>query len=276
MKRVTPEEWAPYHRRVLYALSILGQSINGARTHSAGLEYTSLMSSFLMHNVSAARSLLTLYESSGVEWFPVTVGYLITRSLFEIDVTAHYITLQPQERARQYILFEHVLNKKAMDVCDKYRRSGNSSWREATEIEWREKWAGREQEINDKYAEVLPRFIRHGKKDQLFPSWSGKSIRQLSVDVAHEEAYDTFYSELSSFTHGDVLMANRFLRLRPTGPAWTQRANWHDVGQVFHDASSFLTCFLKLFGSEFGVWSATAVEACWDADKAEPGGQVSA
>ena len=261
MRGLTPEEWAPYHRQVLHTLSTLGQSIKGVQSHPAGLEYTSVMSSFLMQNVSVARSLLALYESSGIEWFPVPVGYLIARSSFEIDITAHYITQQPQERARQYILYEHVLNKKAMDICDKHRQGGNPSWHEAAEIEWREKWAGREQEI-----------IRHGKKGQLFSSWSGKSIREIAGAVDHEEAYESFYSDLSSFAHGDVLMANQFLRLQPTGVTWTQRADWYDVGQVFHDASSFLTCFLKLFGSQFGAWSATTVDACWDVDEAKPGG----
>ena len=89
------------------------------------------MSSFLMHSVSGARSLLALYETAGVEWFPVTVGYGIARTMFEVDVTAHYIAQSPQERASLYILFEHVLNKKAMDACDKHRKSEDSSWREA-------------------------------------------------------------------------------------------------------------------------------------------------
>lgn len=230
------------------------------------------MSSFLMQNVSVARSLLALYESSGIEWFPVPVGYLIARSSFEIDITAHYITQQPQERAHQYILYEHVLNKKAMDICDKHRLGDNPSWHEAAEIEWREKWAGRDQEINAKFAEVAPQFIRQGKKGQLSSSWSGKSIRELAGAVDHEEAYESFYSDLSSFAHGDVRMANKFLRLQPTGLAWTQRAKRYDVGQVFHDASSFLTCFLKLFGSQFGAWSATVVDACWEVGEAKPGG----
>lgn len=267
MRGVTQENWVPYHRRVLYALSNLGQSIKGVHTHPAGLEYTSLMSSFLMHSVSGARALLALYESSGIEWFPVTVGYGIARSMFEADVTAHYITLSPQERARQYILFEHVLNKQAMDVCDKHRKSGDPSWREAMEIEWHAKWMEREQEINDKFAEVAPLFTSGGKRARLFHNWSGKSIYQLAVDVHHEEAYEIFYSQLSSFAHGDVHMANRFLRLQPDALYWTQRANSQDVGEVLHGASSFLTCFLKLFGLQFGVWSIAAIDACWDAER---------
>lgn len=267
MRGLTFEEWPSYHRQVLYALSTLAQNIKGIRTHSAGLEYTSLMSSFLMHNVSGARSLLALYESSGVEWFPVTVGYVIARSMFEVDVTAHYISRSPLERAHQYILFEHVLNNKAMIACNKHRRSADASWREAMDIEWREKWEDREQEVKDKFAEVAPLFTitSGGRKGQTFDNWSGMSIRKLAREVGHEEAYDNFYSELSSFTHADVRMANRFLRLRPDGPSWTQRANGRDVGEVLHYAASFLTCYLKQFGLQFDVLDSAAVEACWDA-----------
>ncbi len=268
MRGLTLEEYAPYHRQVLHALATLAQSVKGDRTHSAGLEYTSLMSSFLMHNVSSARSLLALYEASGVEWFPVSAGYIITRTMFEVDVTAHYISQLPQERARQYILYEHVLNKQAMDVCNKHRKSVNPSWQESMEIEWQAKWANREHEVKEKFAEYKPLFtFSNGKrKGLLFQNWSGRSIRQLAVDAAHEEAYDYFYSDLSSFTHADVRLANLSICLRPDGISWTQRANERDVGEVFHYASSFLTCYLKHFGSQFGVLDAVTVDACWDVE----------
>jgi hypothetical protein len=261
MRFLYEEEWAPYHQQVLCALSTFSQKTTGIRTHSAGLEYTSLMSCFLMHNVAATRSLLDLYKSSGVEWFPVTVGYVIARSMFEVDVTAHYISQKPQERARLYILFEHVLNKRAMDACKKHRTSDNPSWRETMEIKWRAGWEEREQDIKKKYAEVAPLFTR--KKGGLFSNWHGKSLRDLAVEVDHEEAYDSFYSDLSSFTHADVRMANRYLRIHTDHYSWTQRANLYDVGKVLHDAASFLTCYLKLFGSQFGLWDETSVDACW-------------
>lgn len=266
MKGVTLEEYAPYHRHVLNSLSMLAQSIKGVRTHSAGLEYTSLMSSFLMHNVSGARSLLALYESSGVEWFPVSVGYGIARTMFEVDVTAHYISQSPQERASQYILFEHILNKQAMDVCNLHRKSGDPTWREAMEVEWQTKWGRREQKINEKFAEFAPLFTSSRRNGRLFHNWSGKSIRELAVEVKHLEAYDYFYSGLSSFIHADVRLANHSLCIRHDGLSWSQRANEYDVGEVLHNASSFLMCYLKHYGSQFGVLDAAAVDACWGAE----------
>lgn len=266
MRGLTLEEYAPYHRQVLHTLSMLAQSIKGVRTHSAGPEYTSLMSSFLMHNVSGARSLLALYESSGVEWFPVSVGYGIARTMFEVDVTAHYISQSPQERACQYILFEHILNKQKMDVCNKHRKSTDPLWREAMEVEWQAKWLEREQEVNEKFAEFAPLFTSRGKKTRLFQNWSGKKISDLASEVGHKEAYDTFYKDLSSYTHVDVNAVNRYLHLSPDGLSWTQRANEYDVGEILHDAASFLTCYLRHFGSQFSVLDAASVDSCWDAE----------
>ena len=91
-------------------------------------------------------------------------------------------------------------------------------------------------------------------------------MHQMAIDVAHEEAYDVFYTELSSFTHADVRLANRFLRLRSDGMSWSQRSREFDVGNVFRHAASFLTCYLNLFGKQFGVWEATTIERCWDVE----------
>ncbi|MBI5163757.1 MAG: hypothetical protein HY985_07625 [Magnetospirillum sp.] len=261
------EEWVPYHRRALHALTALGQSIKSVHPHSAGHEYTSIMSSFLVHNVSAAKSLLSLCENMGTDWFPVAVGYGIARTIFEVDVTAHYIALEPQERVSQYILFEHILNKKAMDACKRHRRSDDPLSREAMDNEWRGKWEQREHEIDKQYEAVKALFTkkRRDGKDCIFNNWSGKNIRDLATATGHEAAYDIFYSKLSSFTHIDVLSANQFLRLRPNGLTFTQRATPFHVGEVLHDAASFLTCYLRLFGTQFDVWDDAAVSACWDA-----------
>jgi hypothetical protein len=118
------------HRQVLSQLLDLGCRVDGASVHAAGPEYTSLMVCFLLHNISATQSLLRLWKSFGEEWFPTTVGYIIARSMFETDVTAHYISQQPNDRAHQYIMFESVLNKQEMDTCAKHRGSKDSNWGE--------------------------------------------------------------------------------------------------------------------------------------------------
>jgi len=257
------------HRQVLIQLLTFGRVVDGASHHKAGPEYTSLMVCFLMHNLIAAESLLRLWQSFGAEWFPTTVGYLVARSMFEADVTAHYISKRPSERARQYILFERVLNKQEMDTCARHRASKAPQWGEAMNQVWQHHWAQKEQDVNAKYDEVKHEFETAGKsgKKVLFRNWSGKSIRQMAVEVDHKEAYDVFYAELSSFTHTDVRLANRFLRLHGDDMSWSQRAAEADVGNVFRHAASFLTCYLELFGREFSVWEPSAVEECWSVDK---------
>jgi hypothetical protein len=89
----------------------------------------------------------------------------------------------------------------------------------------------------------------------------------MAIEVDHEEAYDIFYAELSSFTHVDVNLANRFLRIGPDGLSWSQRPSQFDVGNVFRYAAIFLTCFLELFAEKFDVWSKDEVRKCWDVKK---------
>lgn len=129
------------HRQVLERLVELGKSADVKHLHSAGPEYTSLMVSFLMHCIAAAESLLRLHDCFGRDYFPTTVGYVIVRPIFKIDVTAHYITLDPIPRSHQYIEFESILNKRQMEAWRKHRSSKKANWREAMEIAWQDGWA---------------------------------------------------------------------------------------------------------------------------------------
>jgi hypothetical protein len=255
------------HQEVLKRLVTLGkQQCNHVPIHSAGNEYTSLMICFLMHNLSAAESILHLAESFGDEWFPATVAYSIARPMFEIDVTAHYITKAPKELSLQYIKFCAVLNKRKMEACSKHRKSNNASWREGMELEWQHNWASRENEVQKKFDAILPLFTRkeNPRKGELFENWSGKSIRKMASEVDHVESYDVFYSELSSFSHANVHLVDRFLQSRPDGPIWSQRSNEFDVGNVFRHAATFLTCNMKLFGQQFKTLSDAEIENCWE------------
>ena len=255
------------HQEVLKRLVSLGkQRCSQIPIHSAGHEYTSLMICFLMHNLSAAESLLCLAKSFGNEWFPATVGYSIVRPMFEIDVNAHYITQMPKERPRQYIEFCAILNKRRMEACAKHRKSSDASWREGMELEWQHNWAAREKEIQKKFDAVLSQFTRkeNPRKGELFENWSGKSIRKMASEVDHVEAYDIFYSELSSFTHANVHLADRFLQHRADGLIWSQRSNEFDIGNVFRHAATFLTCNMKLFGQQFKTLSDAEIENCWE------------
>lgn len=251
------------HRSVLVKLVQLARSAEVKRLHSAGPEYTSLMVCFLTHSLTAGDCLLRLYDSFGDEYFPTTVGYTIVRPMFEIDVTAHYITRDPLGRARQYIDYEAILEKKQMDAWGKHLGSKKPDWREGMEMAWQHEWAPRQSKIDQKYNSVRARFENPTKKGQLSLNWSGKSIRKMAIEVDHEEAYDIFYADLSSFTHADVRLANRFLHLNSAGMSWSSHASYPDVGGVFRYADIFLSCFLGLFGQEFKMWSEKDVKKCW-------------
>lgn len=235
--------------------------------HPAGMEYTSLMSCFLLHNLSAAETLLRVASSFGSTWFPVTIGYTIVRTMFEADVTAHYISQAPADRARQYIEFAAILDKRQMDACLKHRNSKDPQWRESMSLLWQHHWEPRQPDISRKFDTVAPQFTRKRRdgKTEVWLNWSGLKLREMAAAVDHIEAYDIFYSELSSFTHVDVLLADRFLQCHPDGLVWSQRAKESDVGNVFRYAAFFLTCYLELFGRQFKTWSEAEVQSCWKA-----------
>jgi len=149
-----------------------------------------------------------------------------------------------------------------MDACAKHRQSKNPQWREAMDLVWQKVWAPEEDEINTRYEQDRSRFESAGGR--AFRNWSGKSIRKMAVEADHEEACDIFYAELSSFAHGRVELANRFLRSPPDGLSWSQRPTEFDVGNVFRHAATFLTCFLELFGEQFRRWTKEDVHNCWN------------
>jgi hypothetical protein len=255
------------HQQVVESLLEFEESLHVIRYHSAGPEYTSLMVCFLSHNLVAAKTLLRLRDSFDADLFPVTVGYAIVRTMFEADVNAHYITKKPVDRSRQYIEFEHILAKREMDAHDKHRNSSNLQWREGMNFMWQEHWLPLQTSINTKYKAIRNRFETVTRKGKAMPfqNWSGKSIHQMAVEVDHEEAYDVFYAELSSFAHVDVRLAERFLHIQPDGlTTWSQQADPFDVGNVFRYGATFLSCFLELFADQFGFWSKDEIRACWN------------
>jgi hypothetical protein len=260
---------ACYHPFLYFQLAETKVNGRTPHYHSAGPGYTSLMVCFLLHNTVSAKTLLNLRKTFGNEWFPITAGFAIVRTMFEVDVTAHYIAQSPVERSQQYIDFEHVLNKRKMDIYDKHRNSNNPQWRESMDFAWQEYGLSKQAKINSEYKAVRHNFETVNKKGKATPfqNWSGKSIRQMAIDVNHEEAYDVMYTELSSYTHVDVRLANKFLRIESDGLSWSQGSREFDVGNVFRDAATFLTCFLELFANQFNVWNKDDLDTCWNIGK---------
>jgi hypothetical protein len=177
---------AEQHQEIVQRLLDFGRGqIDKIPLHPAGMEYTSLMMSFLLHNFSAAETLLRISGSFGAAWFPVTVGYAIARTMFEADVTAHYISQEPADRARQYIAFGAVLNKREMDACLEHRHSKDAQWRESTSLLWQHYWEPRQHEVSEKFNAVAPQFTRKLKNGKLetWRNWSGMSLRQMAEGI---------------------------------------------------------------------------------------------
>jgi hypothetical protein len=172
----------------------------------------------------------------------------------------HYITLEPTIRAQRYIEYGHVIEKQQMEAWGKHRNSQKPDWHEAMNVAWDNEWAQREADINSRFNLVRSKFEKNHK---LFRNWSGKSIRDMAIAVDHAEAYDIFYADLSSFTHADVRLADRFLRLNSNGISWSSQAHPLDIGGVFRYADIFLSCFLSLLGKEFNLWTQFDVIKCW-------------
>lgn len=260
------------HRKVLENLVRLARNVGGTRSHADGWEYTSLMVCFLLHNMASAESLLRLSRGFGEEWFPSTVGYAVARTMFEIDVNAHYISQEPRGRALQYIHYGRVLAKKRKDTIARLRKSTKPDWSEAMTLAWQHEWAHREEDIEKKFDEVRCAYKKasRGVKPPVyfadFRNWSGISISEMARQVDHEEAYQVFYAELSSFSHADIHLADRFLKAPADGASWSQRAVEFDVGNVYRYAAIFLTCFLNHFGLRFGVWTEEEVAHCWEVE----------
>lgn len=252
------------HRAVLGRLVTFGRAVE---SHEFALApYSNLTLSFLLHQLSSAQAVLALHRVFGDQWYPTTSAYALVRTLFEVDVTAHYISRDPDARARRYIDFGKVLKKRRMDACSRHRGSPHPSWREGMELEWQNQWAAVEQAVNSDYELVRSQFEPANIKGKLrqAASWSGKKLYEMAIEVDHAESYELFYADLSSFAHADVRLANRFLKLPAEGPVLSQSADEADVANVFRYAATFLTCFLQLFGTETKLWGTEAPLQCWE------------
>lgn len=250
------------HIKVVSNLIDFQQRINPNKTHKAGIPYTSLMNSFLAHNMASATSLVRLRMDAN-EWFPASVGYAIARTMFEVNINAHYISLDPEKRSNQYIQFEHVLKYQLMNNYKELSRIPNSQWEEIWIAQWRDK----EIEITSRFNQVKSMFTHKTCKRSIFRKWSDLSLWEMAKEVDHSEAYKTMYEELCSYSHADVNLANKYIRLNPKGITWTQKSKYFERANVFRYVATFLTCFLELYGKELGGWSEDEVRECWNVDK---------
>jgi len=259
MKFLTVEE----HREVVVRLVSLAETMKELSCHSAGWTYTAVMAGLFGHSVVSAQSVLRLGHAFPEGWYPASVGMNIARSMFEVDITAHYITNDPEKRAEQYVKFGSILRKRGMDACLRYRNSTDTSWKTTMAMEYEHHWRHIECDVNVDYAHVCASGI---KSD--YRSWSGKSIKQMAREVDHLEAYDIFYADLSAIAHVSVPLITDFLQKGIDGVRTiTTRSSEGNVGNVYRYTATFFTCLLELFGKQFAVWSDEDVSQCWEVEQ---------
>jgi hypothetical protein len=254
---------ADEHFQVLVNLTELGKTAGTITSRRFGKDYPFLMGCFLAHNLTCAETLIDLQKLRKCDDFPVAVGYSIVRTMFEIDVNAHFITIDPSKRSQQYVNFRKVLVKNEMESIRKHLGSLQGNWGEACNAMWENSWSRRDKEILED-ANLACEWM---KSEGLKPSkwkWSGLDVKTMSEQVDHTEAYDILYSKLSSFSHMDVTAATRYAHSDGKGLVINRRSRELEVADVFRYADTFMTCFLELFGKQFGSWSKAKVVKCWD------------
>lgn len=254
------------HICVLKKLVNIGETIDVKTLKSEDIAYESIMICFLLQELSIANSLIRLFDEKNAQYYPSTVGYILCRSMLELDINAHYVSRNSKTMAQKYINYKKLITKDRMDVCEKHRNSKKNDWNYALNVEWNEYWKVRKSNIDDEYLKVISEYTRTSKKGKsvIFSNWSGKNIREMAEIVDHQESYDYFYAFLSSFVHGDIEEIDRFLRIKNESLIWTIKTNEFDIGNVFRHAATFLHCFLGLFGKVFSIWDKSYVDECWN------------
>ncbi len=254
------------HSKLIEELLLLSRKITDikVKVSDKDFEFTSLIVCFGLHVFSSAEVILNLYKSMG-EFFPATTGYVISRTMFEAIINARYISLEPEIRANQFIQYCHVNNKKHLDVLLKHKDTKNLVWKEYINKALCENWNSKKGEIENQYGQVKKKYTQKSKKGKMikYRNWSGKTIRAMALDVDHEVEYDILYSELSSFVHTDVRLADRFLKFGKDNPYWSTRSGEYDIGNVLRHTATFLSCYLNLLADNFTVFYSQDIQNCW-------------
>jgi len=231
------------------------------------------MRAFKDHQTSCADVLLLLWDRFKEDRFPMASACLIARSMFETDVNAHYITMDGERRAKQYLDYERILHKTEMEVCASLRNSPDESWKSGMDLVWKSKWSPNQDLVNKRFEEVKDRYRkRSGPSDQekdtafdhrhFFNNWSGITLFKMAELVDHVEPYRYFYTFLSSFTHVDVRLASTYIERSSSHSTSKDDRRAFDVWTVSQHAVSFFMCFLKLYGRETKSWTEGDVDRC--------------
>jgi len=238
----------------------------GVEIHKAGISYTSLMVCFRMHLIRSMIIMTKFYKLSP-NYFPVTTAYLILRTMFEININAHYISQDPERRSNEFIDYGNIIDKRKIDKYSKHKNTKKKDWAEFINAILKYDYPNKK-EIVHNYENVKSKFEYTNSKGakKLFSNWANKSLYKMACEVDHEIEYDFFYSRYSNFVHGNIKLADRFLKIKGDKMWWSGETFEPEVAFAFRDASAVFGCFLSLLGKQWNKVIDEEIKNCWNFD----------
>jgi len=123
---------------------------------------------------------------------------IILRSLLNLFINLKWLTSgDPDARMQKYADFEIISKKRKMDLGGILPES--------------EEEKQKTKEIEEQYKKIIKKYNLNSKDWKCMTQWSGKSIRQMAIDVNLLADYEKVYSYLSFDEHTDPSTARRYL-----------------------------------------------------------------
>lgn len=196
---------------------------------------------------------MLIYLNKG-NHLPLSISYSMIRNLFEIHLTAHYISLKPETRVERYISYESIAEYNKVKGLEELKNSSKECYKKIAEeilsqIDIHS--------INQEYESIKSRYPR---KD----NWSGISIREMAKYTDHEEDYIYYYKFLCGFTHGNIKANLKYIHNEKKEVIIANRTNDIERGHIFNMVSQFYACFIDLLGNEFNYSLTEEIKKCWD------------
>lgn len=129
---------------------------------------------------------------------------ILSRSLFELAITTVYISAdESNARAQRYFdydwvirdeMYNHLLSTDELKAELEKRTVGTDA---------------KVEEVQRRAKEVRAGYTADELRKR---NWSGKSIRDMAIDVGREDAYKTAYRLQCSLAHSDITVADNYIK----------------------------------------------------------------
>lgn len=131
----------------------------------------------------------------------------LTRSLFELLVTAKYLARGEEGLVNKYSYFDNILHKKLIDKYKKDIKKGKISLSAECQALLSDK--EKMEEVEKSYRDAEPYFKGNQRKD----TWSGKTIKEMAEEVGLYHEYHYVYWLLSHQVHSSPISMRDYISL---------------------------------------------------------------